>query len=615
MFIKYVDWKAKIKSRFLNMKIIHKLVLSFLLVICVSASVFGIWCSTLFRSYLIEGEKKFLNQSVLQLNSTIDYFFEVYLHKMEMMYSNVELQELITKKNDNLVELVDTYYGINKIIRQITDDIRNPLLEGTYYVGGRLKVQLYTMNQSLVSDGQQILLYEDIKDELWCKNLYSSGKIVTFEKGVQDKNGETYIVVNQRLIDFKNMQDIGILRLHIPIERVKNVISKNLPMDAYMVLYMDEEGEEIVRAGRIDYNISVDEILGSIGNEEMYIDEVFIHDNCYVVGKIASKITDWDILYLLPENTITKKVYVFARITFVVALGCIFLGIIIAIFISRSITKRINVLVEKANAITESNIQVQTVIEGNDEIGQLDKAFNEMMARINTLIENEYTWKLKVDKIKFELFQERINPHMLYNSLAMIGSLSSSQNNEEIPRTIDNLIKFYKGVLNEGQILTTIRSEFDMVKTYIDIMRFVYRLDIETYIEIGDEIEDFYTIKLLLQPIVENAILHGIKPIGTGVILIEGWLEAGVIHIYVSDNGVGMDSYRLNQLQLEYENCLYSSRGFGMKNVLERIRLFFGNDFGIKVEHNPGGGLRIGFTIPALSQELANQLLKNSNDF
>ncbi len=599
----------RIVKIYYNSKLKYKLMFSFSIIIIVSILFVGLTSYYIARNFLIEDEKKFLKQSMLQLNNTIEYFFEIYMNKSEMIFNNAELQNALVKKNVNLVDIVDTHKNISKIIRQMTDDVKYPLMKNSYYLGGVLKVVIYSNNETLVSDGQEIMSFDDIKDEKWCKELYSSNELFTWESNVTDSKNNRYITMNRRLIDFKTSKDIGVLRVFIPIERFKNVILNNIQDNEYMLFYLDNNMGSIVQTGTgiQNYSISADDV--SALNIHKPIDEVKIDRANFIIGYHISSITGWKLVYVIPTNLITGKVKTISIITIITALLTILICILTTTIVSEFITKRIAILVNKTNRIKENDMKIHTIISGDDEIGQLDKNFNSMIQRINDLIENEYKWKLSVNKIYVELLQEQINPHMLYNSLTMIGVLARKSNNTEISETANNLINFYKGVLNKGQIASSVKSEIDMVVNYIDIIKLVYNLDIETILEIDDRIMNFYSIKLFLQPIVENAVIHGIKPVKAGIILIRGEIKGDRLQFSVSDNGIGMDKDELQNLRTSIKNGNVNM-GYGMSNVAKRIKLFFGDKYDIDVKETIGGGTTVVINIPALKKDEVIKLIE-----
>jgi sensor histidine kinase YesM len=231
-----------------------------------------------------------------------------------------------------------------------------------------------------------------------------------------------------------------------------------------------------------------------------------------------------------------------------------------------------------------------------------------MVVRVNNLIQNEFRSKIVVNKVKLELLQEQINPHLLYNTLSLISMVSKEDGQREILNVTNSLIAFYKGILSRGKIITSIRDEVAMVNHYIEIMRTVYQLDIECYLDIDECVYDCYTIKLLLQPVVENSILHGLREKGGGQIFISGAICDDVVEFIVTDNGVGMPEEIKNVLNsiLDVEQM---DKSYGLANVIKRVDLFWGRSYGVTVESMPEMGTTVILRIPKLDEaEISRRL-------
>lgn len=232
-----------------------------------------------------------------------------------------------------------------------------------------------------------------------------------------------------------------------------------------------------------------------------------------------------------------------------------------------------------------------------------------MINRINNLIESEYKSEITINKTKLELLQEQINPHLLYNTLSTISYISKKSNQTEIMEVTNNLIIFYRGILNGGRIVSTLRAEIDMAKRYCEIIKFVYNLDVEVVFDIDEEILNYYSIKLFLQPIVENSIIHGVRTAVSGVIIVSTKVMGDNIQFIVSDNGVGMNEEKLSYLR-SLARTGSEDKGYGLSNVIRRINLFFGSDYGLDIESTLGIGTTTVIKIPKLTEPEINSLLE-----
>lgn len=591
-----------LQSLIYNSKLKYKLIIPYSLLVTVVVLFTGLVSRYFFIGYLLESERKAINNDMNQLNNTIDYFLEIYMNRSDMLFGNLNLQRILTKENTNMKEMIDTYVELEETTSQVLNDFRYPFMKNSYYFGGIIKASFYLINDTVVPDGNTILSFNDVKDEAWVKELSKPKVMFSWRSKVYFK-GADHIAMNRKLMNFKTYQPIGILTIYIPTERVENIIESNNEGNKYNFVYLDNENNVIVSTGNVLKQRP--EVLNELKKMKLEngIRNIELENENYIVGCINSSITGWKLIYMTSLDAITSKVRFVDMLTLLTILISVSTCIIISIIISSFITKRVNVLVKKTNSITNQNITYDDIeLKGEDEIGQLDKNFNSMIKRINELIEKEYISRIVINKTKFELLQEQINPHMLYNTLSMIGYTAKKVNQHEIVDTTNSLISFYRGILNEGRIVSSLRSEINMIKRYVDIARFVYTLDIDIEYNIDEEILDYYSIKLFLQPIVENSIIHGIRPLKSGSIVICSKVVDDRIYFTVSDSGIG-----ISEEEVKYLNSLgrgeISNKSYGLSNVVYRIKLFFGDSYGVKFDSSPEEGTTVEIVIPKLTEE------------
>ncbi len=267
--------------------------------------------------------------------------------------------------------------------------------------------------------------------------------------------------------------------------------------------------------------------------------------------------------------------------------------------ISRRITDPISELTKKAKSFGTKELARSEPIETNiEELQILDQTFNDMTEHITTLVNKQIENERSLHQAELELLQAQINPHFLYNTLDSIVVLAESDREDDVVNMITSLSTFFRNSLSEGEDIHTIHSEFAQAASYLEIQQIRYS-DILSYsIEVSDEIQDRLIPKLILQPLIENALYHGIKNRrGRGLITITGKREGENILLRVHDNGAGMNAEQLEQLQ----NGFYQEKqgSFGLWNVHQRIRLYCGRNYGLSFASTPGEGTTVTVTLPA----------------
>lgn len=290
----------------------------------------------------------------------------------------------------------------------------------------------------------------------------------------------------------------------------------------------------------------------------------------------------------------------------VVALVLMLLSLRRFLHFANSITKPISDLCARVKSIGGGDLTVQEPIQAQEyEIQTLSDGFEDMVGRLNQLMEQNRMEQTRLRSAELALLQAQINPHFLYNTLDAIVWLIEMEKNEQAVEMVTSLSSFFRSSLSNGQDIISLREEEQHVRSYLEIQQVRYK-DILAYeVAIAPELGDYHIPKLTLQPLVENALYHGIKlKRGLGHIRVSGYLEktddtdvsAAMIVLKVEDDGAGMDTERLEQVRaaLKHEQSI----GFGIATVHERIQLMFGAEYGLSIESQQGVGTCVTVRIP-----------------
>ncbi len=281
--------------------------------------------------------------------------------------------------------------------------------------------------------------------------------------------------------------------------------------------------------------------------------------------------------------------------------------LILATIIMRSITKPIDVLVHVTEEVARGRFDVRADVRQGDEISALASSFNSMTERIGELVEHNRMEQINSRKLELKLLQAQINPHFLYNTLDNIVWLSEDDRKEDVASLVTSLSTFFRTTLSGGRDFIPLKEELSHIEAYLQIQQFRYR-DILSYeIKIPDQYYSCSIIKMTLQPIVENALYHGIKnKRGMGMIRITAEERGDRLVIVVADDGIGMKEEELVELLRIIDGRQKPSpdnTGFGMSNVAERLRLNYGEGFGLTVESVYGSGTKVEIFIPKKNME------------
>jgi two-component system sensor histidine kinase YesM len=232
---------------------------------------------------------------------------------------------------------------------------------------------------------------------------------------------------------------------------------------------------------------------------------------------------------------------------------------------------------------------------GKDEFGQIASAVNQMNTEIDTLIKENYERQIRITVSEMNLLQEQINPHFLYNALSVINSLSMKEGAKRTGQSVKYLSDFYRMSLSKGKQVITIEQEVGLLQNYVKIQLIRFPDMITISYEVDDEVLQYNTIKLILQPLVENAIQHGQVEERVLNVKVRAWSINDRIIFEVEDDGYGIDNDTLERLRSQFKE---KSEGFGLKNVDTRIKLNYGDGYGLDITSEYGHGTKVHVEIP-----------------
>lgn len=295
----------------------------------------------------------------------------------------------------------------------------------------------------------------------------------------------------------------------------------------------------------------------------------------------------------------------------VIMLGIVVVGALFSsVMISNSISKPIKQLSHITNQVARGDLSVRSNIQNGVEVKSLSDSLNIMIEKLSNLIETVKIEQTNLREAELKLLQEQINPHFLYNTLDTITWLAEAGKSAEVVEMVGSLSNYFRTSLSKGKDMVSLKDEELHVRSYLQIQRLRYE-DILAYeIKIPERLGMYRIPKITLQPLVENALYHGIKnKRGLGKIEITGRMEKETIILVVRDNGIGMTKERLQQVvEVLCSKKEYSKDFYGLYNVNERLRLYFGQEFGLHIHSTYKEGTEVTIGIPARYADTTSQI-------
>ena len=296
------------------------------------------------------------------------------------------------------------------------------------------------------------------------------------------------------------------------------------------------------------------------------------------------------------------------EISVIAFVAVLLLIVFISHYIPLSISRPITELVEVTQQVSQGNLQVRSHVNTGVEAKQLSESLNTMIDKINALLEQVKKEQIRIRKAEFELLQAQINPHFLYNTLDTIIWLAESDEQKQVVHMVESLSDFFRTSLNQGKDIISIKEEIQHVRSYLEIQQMRYQDILEYEIDVPEEFYQNTIPKITVQPLVENALYHGIKnKRGKGKITVRGYREDSFFILEVRDNGIGMQTERLVQVRnaLLYKQ-LAESKVYGLYNVNERIRLNCGEEYGLRISSTYQEGTTVKILLPDADSGLSS---------
>ena len=363
-----------------------------------------------------------------------------------------------------------------------------------------------------------------------------------------------------------------------------------------------------------------------LSNLTIYIDR--IEQNLQVGNKYEDNIEIWEhdvqIVTSLLRETIFQYIYyevkdiqearteyqnffmVMIRFSIIAFAAILILIVLLSYYIPLSITRPIRKLSEVTDQVAKGDLTVRSDIRTGAEVGMLSDSLNTMIDKINELLEQVKKEQIRLRKAEFELLQSQINPHFLYNTLDTIVWLAEAGEQKKVVKMVGSLSEFFRTSLNQGKDIISIKEELQHVRSYLEIQQVRYQDILQYDIQVEEELYKYLIPKITIQPLVENALYHGIKnKRGAGKIIISGSQEEDHFSILIEDNGIGISKERLSQVRAGVKNKVSTGKDiYGLYNVNERIHLNFGEKYGIIIESTYGEGTVVSVILPYMQEQL-----------
>lgn len=465
----------------------------------------------------------------------------------------------------------------------------------------RLDGDYVKITNGTINFNQDAFWQKDLQEEI----LAGEGSYLLAYNGdgaFQGKKGNDTLTFYRLINDISSQQPSGILAINMDIDVLNNCI-KDFSKDIKEFCFLDKSGNVLLQDNWEEKHhqiVITDNIYGQISESQLFGEEVTSY---YRIPNTNFIVLSHETISLV--SMVTRELLITIMIIVIFVLAMFYL---LNYTVKHYITKPIEKLACSMDEVKKGRFHRVSIQLADDEIGQLRDSYNKMLIELNRLVEELLDKEKVIQKAELDILQEQIKPHFLYNTIDMIGNLALEERAEGVYDALETLGDFYRKFLNKGSREVTLQEEVEIVKDYLKLQKLRYGDIFEDAYEIAEGLDDVTVPKLILQPLVENSLYHGIREKGEkGKIWIKVTECGENITISVYDTGVGMPSETIYKIMDSQE-----FRSFGVKGTMERIRYYYDNQCEIAIYSEESQYTNVCITIPR-GKSFKRQFLDNVN--
>ena len=598
-----------------NIKIKNKLIFPYVLIVAIPILIIGYFLTNKLYLMSFSSTRQLSEVTVNQLRG--NFLVRLATHK-EVIDTLINYdpfnQYLSTYYEEDYAALYDYQLMIDPLINRLTGKYDNVL------------IKVYTNNNTIGFSGVTNNMLSDIGRQNWYDPSPEARHIIKWVKSNNITGGywNKYIGCYKTLMDYYDRNRVNaVIAVFLEEHQLYSLISEEHA--GGKVIFLCDDDNEIITTterdmlegsisnlkfdnGKTIDSIESDSIIRYKGKDYLFISRNISNTDLYI--------NNWRIIYMVPASGILYGIRNILMSSIILCLVCLVFALAVILFISQNITRRILNLVSKINKVKEGNFKVPAGVSGNDEITVIETNFNDMVERIDKLINEVYeanirirdveikNQKIQMEKKEAEIIalQGQINPHYLFNTLETVRMNLILKDDRETAQIVKVFSESFRSSIECRREIYTMREELKFIENYFVIQKYRFRDKVSYMAKVPDHILDYYIPKLIIQPLIENAMYHGIEmKLGNGTIKLDAYEKDDELHILVSDDGVGIEEDELEKIKSHIYSNNNDYKGWtriALKNVHNRLSLMYGDRYGLKISSKKNSGTVVGLILP-----------------
>ncbi|MBP1964519.1 cache domain-containing sensor histidine kinase [Paenibacillus aceris] len=540
-------------------------------------------------------------QTVQQANRRLELIMNEYDNRSLLIFGNKEIQKGILGEYRDSYDQSYNNQQIGKFLSNLVN-VKNDTLN-IYILGERSASYRFTNNG--FTELPMISKVEAEQD--WYKQIKAAnGQVVWY--GIRsplvqslDQDNKPVFVLGRSLKNFDNLdQTLGVLIMEFNPELIQQFLSE-VDFQAQGTTYIVNQNDTVVADSNNSLTMRPAGLNLPPASSGYLTEKVDGKEVMLVYDQL--KITDWKLVGMAPIQNLVSDSRKIAYYTVYLVIGFSVVAIALAFLVAKQMHKPVRMLLWSMRRAREGDFEVQITNERSDEFGMLYHSFNTMVTRIKDLIDEVYIQKLLKKETQLKMMASQINAHFLYNTLDSIHWISRIYKVDEISTMIFGLSKYLRISLSEGNDFVTVKESAELLESYISIQKVRYQDKFTVNMNIDPALLNFKVLKFVFQPLVENAIYHGLEnKRGKGKLDISWKMEGQILIFEVEDDGIGISANKMAELTTMMDSDEWEGEhNFALRNIHSQIQLTYGKEYGLSIESTLGVGTKVTLVLPLRS--------------
>lgn len=579
-----------IHTRISKLKVSSKIMLIYGLVIFFSISLSSIIYQKVYYSIMFNNIRELSIENLNSLSSNIDDLIDNADNLSTIILSDPVVQNSLT----NSISDAQSHFKMVYCIRRIMGISRNisSIFILDNYEGRTFTSKSQESNRLLQIDyPNKVKWYKDVSDK-------KGGMIIKLNGGgVFQKNGEkTYLSCMRIINNIESQRPIGMIIINISESDILKAFGKIRSQTKLDIILRDENGENIISSPDTQHD-QISTFISENKNSPQSFKIVDINNKKHLLSYSRLERYNWELATVISFNELPKESTLGGLIFLIIILVNGIIIFVASVMVAHNITHPIDLLVMSMEENERSGQLKETCFTSSFvEFNELRDGYNRMIGQINKLIERVIFEQKTKRKAELEVLHAQIKPHFLYNTFDTISSLALMGKNQDVCKALTALGQYYRTSLSKGKELITVEEEIETAKNYLSIQEIRYDGMFSAEFDIDGQANKYKVLKLILQPLIENALYHGIKPQGEpGIIRVSVHLTNNEIIMTVADDGVGMPEDFIGRV---LDDSRLASSSFGLRGTIERLRIFYDKKDIVRIDSILGKGTKIIISIP-----------------